>query len=535
MAYPMRLWRLRRRARRDPGDGPARLELARALADAGEADEALAEARAARAHLGDPADRLALGDLLAALDAPEEAARAWHQVWLDAPDTPGAAARWGRHLLASGRAAEAVDPLRRALTEAPDDTLRRGLVRALQAAGATGEAARLLGELVERHPDDPDLAVEHGRALLGTGQAARGLEALRRAHRLRPDGRTTMALGVALGQSGFGAEAVVLFERHLAEHPGSLSAQINCGIAYGEIGDHATAIRYLLDATHRAPHLAVVQQNLGVVFARMGQLEAAIDALRMATRLAPADAALQLQLARLLARQGDLHEGLAAATLAANLAGDAVQIELAARELRDTLKITVTGEYPALGSSSDGLDRPSAMSGVLAEFPLPNLLEFLRSERRSGLLQIVSLAGVGEIRLSRGDIGSVSVSQVPRLGELLIERGELDRPRLDAALADRPAGGPLGQQLVAAGLPLDTLRAALRDQALRGLMELLTWERGQFSFIAEDRPPAPESWPTQGLLLDALRQLDEAGFDDAAGSIELVGELFGEFDEPLGD
>lgn len=527
----MLIWRLRRRVRRDPDDATARLALAHALHAAGDPAEARAEARAALTLTLTPDEHLELADLLTALDCPADAAHIEERLWRTAPDHPDAAARHGRRALRDGRPQDALDALRHASAQAEsDDTLRRELITALRATGATAEAARHLGELTRRHPDDPALLIEYGQALLATHDPTRALEALRRAHRLAPrDERAAITLGVALGRTGAGNEAVVVLERYLADQPQSLSALINCGVAYGEIGDQLTAVRYLLDASHRAPHIAAIQQNLAVVFARMGQLGAAIDALRIATRLDPASATWQLQLAHLLARQGDLHDAIAAATLAGNLAPAASATERAARELRDELKTAVASEYPAHPHTSDGPDRPSAMSGVLTEFPLPNLLEFLRSDRRTGLLQIVSISGVAEIRLRGGDITSVSASLVPRLGELLLRAGHLDRPALEDALGSRPPGRPLGQHLIDRGLvAADHIHDTAREQALQALIEILPWEQGQFSFIREDGPAVPESWSTQGLLLDALRRLDEDGYADAAGSIELVGELFGE-------
>lgn len=530
MSGGMKLWRLKRRLRKAPADGPTRVAVVAALIEAG----AAAEARALAIEgldVAPAASRLELGDLLARLDAADEAARAWFGAWHEAPDLPGAAARWGLHLQRSGRADAAVAPLRQALAQTPDDDeVRDALLAAFAETGATGERSALLEDSVARRPDDVDLLVRCGKALLGVGRRRKGIEVLRRAHRLRPDGRTVIALGVALGRSGASQDAVVLFEQYMAEHPDALSAQINCAVAYGEIGDYTTAVRYLLDAAQRAPHIAAVQQNLGVVYGRMGQLDAAVDALRLATRIEPTDARIQLQLARMLARRGDLHEGVAAASLAASLAGKSLQLELAAQELRSSLMQTVTGEFPAIGSSDmESGERPSAMSGDLMQFPLPNLLEFLRSERRTGLLQIVSMSGVGEIRLRGGDITSVSASQVPRLGELLQRAGHLDGPTLASALGTRVRDMPLGMHLVSSGaVTAEQLRTAAREQALQGLMELLPWEQGNFSFLTEDGPSVPESWSTQGMLLDALRRLDEAGYEEAADSIELVGDLFGE-------
>ncbi len=530
MAGNIKLWRLRRRVTKVPTDGPAWVALVDGLMRAGEADAA----RAAALEGLDcaPAEsRLQLGDRLAALDATDAAARAWFGAWREAPTLPGAAARWGRHLQQTGRAGEAIEPLRSAHGADPDDDgVRDALLAALSKTGATGERAEVLAASVARHPDDAHLLVRYGKALIEIGQRRQGIEALRRAHRLRADGRTVIALGVALGRSGDSQEAVVLFEQYMAERPDALSAQINCGVAYGEIGDFTTAVRYLLDASQRAPHLAAIQQNLAVIFSRMGQLDAAIDALRLAARIEPAAGRIQLQLARMLARRGDLHEGVAAASLAASLSGESVQLEMAANELRSTLLATVTGEYPAVDSSDMGSgERPSAMSGDLMHFPLPNLLEFLRSERRTGLLQIVSMSGVGEVRLRDGDITSVSASQVSRLGEVLIETGHLDAVALAGALGGRPADMPLGMHLVKSGaVTAEQLAGAAREQALRGLMELLPWEQGNFSFITEDGSAVPESWPTQGMLLDALRRLDEEGYSEAAESIELVGDLFGE-------
>lgn len=526
----MKLWRLKRRVKKNPDDGAARIALSEALLSTRDPRGALDQALAAVDCALEPEDCLALGQLFVDLGRKDAAERAYRHAWTSAPDSLPIALAWGRFLLSSGRADDALEPLGQAVELDPaDDGLRLLLIDALQATGADAEAASHLAAVVGRNRDDAKLHVRYGRAMLAIGEHEPALAALRRARRLADTEETTIALGVALGQTGRSNEAVALFERFMAARPDSLSALINCAVAHGEMGDDTTAVRYLLDAARRAPEVAAIQQNLGITFMRMGQLDAAVESFRRATALAPDSAHAQLQLARALTRRGDIHEAIGAATLASRLAGKAKGITHAADDLLQALMETATGEYPALSMSSDGLERPSAISGVLTEFPLPNLLEFLRNDRRTGSLQIVALKGVGEIWLREGDIVAVSASGVPRLGQMLVDAGHLSRAALAHALEGRSEGAPLGKHLAERGtVSAETVSTMVKEQIDQGLMELLPWEQGNFSFAVGDGLPVEERFGTQSALLDALRRLDEAGYSEAADSMEQVADMFGD-------
>lgn len=144
---------------------------------------------------GAPEPQLALGELLAARGALEEAiGPLGRAVDLGA----GHAAAWcalGETLARLGRAEPARDALHRALSLAIDPALRRRAHAALgnvhAATGRLGQAARELAKAIELAPpgdDDRQLAVDYGRVLarLGEPEASEWLTRAARAERADP-------------------------------------------------------------------------------------------------------------------------------------------------------------------------------------------------------------------------------------------------------------------------------------------------------------------------------------------------------------
>ncbi len=171
---------------------------------------------------------------------------------------------------------------------------------------------------------------------------------------------------------------------------------------------------------------------------------------------------------------------------------------------------------PGVRPAFSGLD--AMFSGRLSVFSLADLVEFLRTAGRSGLLVCSSSGGVGAIRFNKGRITGASSPGSASLGELLVRRGKLSAeglasagPARDGSLVDAGLAG----RLVEAGVAdLETVRLAGLHQIEQTLRELIDWTDGEFAFTREEeQPPASEASieiDAQQLLLDLFRERDES-------------------------
>jgi hypothetical protein len=119
--------------------------------------------------------------------------------------------------------------------------------------------------------------------------------------------------------------------------------------------------------------------------------------------------------------------------------------------------------------------------------PLKDLVAYLGSRRASGMLRIMR-AGVRKlIALREGQVLSASSNQ-PRefLGQFLINMGQLSEEQFSKAYAtQRETKVPLGKILVMTGLlPEQTVRGALNLKFREALLDMFSWEEGEFSFDA---------------------------------------------------
>jgi hypothetical protein len=157
-------------------------------------------------------------------------------------------------------------------------------------------------------------------------------------------------------------------------------------------------------------------------------------------------------------------------------------------------------------------------SGRLSVFSLADLVEFLRSAGRSGLLVCSSSGGVGAFRFSKGRITGAASPSTANLGVLLVRSGKLTAESL--ATAGQVGEGALvdpglADRLVELALAdLATVREAGLQQIEQTLRELIDWTDGEFAFTREEeRPAAGEASievDAQQLLLDLFRERDES-------------------------
>lgn len=185
-----------------------------------------------------------------------------------------------------------------------------------------------------------------------------------------------------------------------------------------------------------------------------------------------------------------------------------LRASLAAQRLGDVLR----GPQPSL-------------SGDLAGVPLPEVLQLLKFQGQTGVLD-VSLEGLVadgpparfEVAVKNGAVVAVRARDARAdllLGNYFLGAGVVSRAQLDAVL-QKPSSTPVGQRLVEAGLvTTEQLRRCVGAQAQDLMVELLRARRGFFSLRrGDDLLPATHISPgfsVDMLLFESLRRIDEWG------------------------
>lgn len=141
-------------------------------------------------------------------------------------------------------------------------------------------------------------------------------------------------------------------------------------------------------------------------------------------------------------------------------------------------------------SSSQGI------SGSLRDVAVADVLQFVYLGRRTGLLLLQSGEKRASVAFLKGRIVFADATGAPKLGDLLVRRGLLDRRHLEAAILARRQGrvsGNLGQILRKSTLiQEDQLKAVVEEQIRRAIAVILGWEIGEFEFLPEAPFPQKE-------------------------------------------
>jgi hypothetical protein len=137
---------------------------------------------------------------------------------------------------------------------------------------------------------------------------------------------------------------------------------------------------------------------------------------------------------------------------------------------------------------------PENFRGRLSALSIADLLEFLRSLNRSGLLTITADGISVGLSLRQGRvIHATSNRGADRLTDLLLRWGMIDPERCARTMDLVAAGQRIGKALVASGaLTPRTLVEARRRQVHRIALSVFEWDRGEFSFV-EGVEPDPEA------------------------------------------
>lgn len=172
-------------------------------------------------------------------------------------------------------------------------------------------AAAYWGTRFDSDPQDAEAAVRYSGALRKIGSVKEAVSVSSKAIQRHPDNPgVNLELGKALTEDGRAFEAVRHFEIAIAERAGDWRAYSAYGVALDQIGEHEVARDQYDRALQLAPDAVSVMSNKGMSYAMSGDLGAAVATLRAAAASRRADARIRQNLALVLAIKGDYAEAV---------------------------------------------------------------------------------------------------------------------------------------------------------------------------------------------------------------------------------
>ena len=176
-----------------------------------------------------------------------------------------------------------------------------------------------------------------------------------------------------------------------------------------------------------------------------------------------------------------------------------------------------------------------SISGSLKDVSVADVMQFIHLGRRTGTLLLNRGAERAMIGFHGGRLVSAQAPRTPKLGNLLITSGMIDRGILENAIrlqTEERERRSLGQILVGSGtIDAEGLRQVIAQQIEQAVSEVMVWDTGTFEFAIDDLRPIDDIalYPsdvlpdadinTQMVLLEAARIFDERNRDNAdAGS-----------------
>jgi hypothetical protein len=175
------------------------------------------------------------------------------------------------------------------------------------------------------------------------------------------------------------------------------------------------------------------------------------------------------------------------------------------------------------------------ISGSLKDVSVADVMQFIHLGRRTGTLLLNRGLQKAMIGFHLGRLVSAQAPQTPKLGDLLVSSGMIDRGILDRAIQsqrDALEHRSLGQILVTSGsIDPEGLRQVIAQQIEQAVSEVMVWDNGTFDFAIDDLRPIDDIalYPsdvlpdadinTQMVLLEAARIFDERARDRAEGRL----------------
>lgn len=169
------------------------------------------------------------------------------------------------------------------------------------------------------------------------------------------------------------------------------------------------------------------------------------------------------------------------------------------------------------------------ISGSLKDVSVADVMQFIHLGRRTGTLLLSRGSERAMIGFHGGRLVSAQAPRTPKLGDILISSGMIDRGILDGAIRaqnEEVEHRSLGQILVTSGsIDAQGLRQVIATQIEQAVSEVMVWDTGTFEFAIDDLRPIDDIalYPsdvlpdadinTQMVLLEAARIFDERNRD----------------------
>jgi hypothetical protein len=159
-----------------------------------------------------------------------------------------------------------------------------------------------------------------------------------------------------------------------------------------------------------------------------------------------------------------------------------------------------------------------AFKGTLKEFKVPDILQLISLQKKTGILTFTSNEGFITLIFELGLI--VGVDSFPkklemRVGNVLVKQDYISEEMLQRALTiQKRTNQKIGEILMGMGLiGKDTINESLITQAVQIVLSLFKWKKGEYNFKIIDNldrtmkiiPPIP----TDNLIMEGVQMLDE--------------------------
>lgn len=186
------------------------------------------------------------------------------------------------------------------------------------------------------------------------------------------------------------------------------------------------------------------------------------------------------------------------------------------------------------------------ISGSLKDVSVADVMQFIHLGRRTGTLLLARAHEKAMIGFHGGRLVSAQAPRTPKLGDLLITSGMIDRGILEGAIRaqnEEAERRSLGQILISSGsIDAEGLRQVIAQQIEQAVSEVMVWETGTFEFAIDDLRPIDDIalYPsdvlpdadinTQMVLLEAARIFDERNRDNTNSGVSASSSSGGGYD-----
>ena len=159
-----------------------------------------------------------------------------------------------------------------------------------------------------------------------------------------------------------------------------------------------------------------------------------------------------------------------------------------------------------------------AFKGTLKEFKVPDILQLISLQKKTGILTFTSPDGFITLIFDQGSIHGVDSFPKKlemRVGNVLVKQDFISEEMLQRALAiQKRTNQKIGEILVGMGLiGEDTIKDSLKTQAGEVVLSLFKWKKGEYNFKIMDKLDHSmkmiEPIQTDNIIMEGVQMLDE--------------------------